>query len=132
MSLHFVCKETCGECMGSPTGSPQLALAVTEAGLSPQLCSAEFMAGCTGMPSAVPVCSMFPELVVMLENGTLPCLPGPPCSSQVCCWERRPSLLCCSVCIAGCPGSGGSWGHKGIARSLLHTLLTAAFPPEPH
>lgn len=40
---------------------------------------------------------------------------------------------CAAQCVfLGCPECGGSSGQKGIARSLVQTLLTAAFHPEPH
>lgn len=41
---------------------------------------------------------------------------------------------CVEQCVAflGCLECGGSSGQRGIAGSLVQTLLTAAFHPEPH
>lgn len=56
---------------------------------------------------------MFPELVVMLENGTLPCLPGSAMqSSGLLLGGTIPTVLP-SVCIPGVPGVWGQLGAEG-------------------
>lgn len=49
--------------------------------------------------------------------------------------DRGDHPHCVAQCVhswGGCLGWGGSWGQKGITRTLVQTLLTAAFHPEPH